>query len=619
MKRITAFLLASVMILLLLASCGPNAKETTAAPTAEPSSYTVTFSVNGEETSVEVAAGEIPEYTGITSWETEEHFYKITGWDKEIVPAEADATYTAIVGEYGLTLYTVRFIMPGGIVSVPTHEGETPTPPKGYETDLTRTDVIGTFDHWTPALEAPTAENMEGKTLVIYTPSYTYATRYYDVLFVVGDKTYKVETAGKRIPECPVDPADTVKDDFTRRFVGWDKEVVAVTENTTYTAVFGSSAQILPAKDGAKAVLTMTYDDGILATAKWVNKENKKYGLKGSCMMLPNSEGTRPNYGNHTSDWVAVFADGTLEPENHSMTHAILPNENGSHWNNSTMLNCYQENYDYELLQSKTKIETDFNTNVLCFAPSNNTLSGQSLKSDGNGNLVKDSSGNYVIVKDGGALKVAQDNYYAIRQGSRGAQSLDPAYGTEAGCWYNLKMRAFKDYSAEAEKVTKSKAWIDEAIRDGTWVIVMCHGIVGEGASGGGDILTESADRFFSYAGQFVATGELWCATFGEATKYIRERQNTTVTEQYENGTLYVNMRINRTTEDGKTLTESVFNYPLTVEVRVPADWQTVAYRSGGKSLTASVYTREGASYAMVNLVPGADGANTITAISRVN
>ena len=72
-------------------------------------------------------------------------------------------------------------------------------------------------------------------------------------------------------------------------------------------------------------------------------------------------------------------------------------------------------------------------------------------------------------------------------------------------------------------------------------------------------------------------------------------------------------------TEDGKTLTESVFNYPLTVEVRVPADWQTVAYRSGGKSLTASVYTREGASYAMVNLVPGADGANTITAISRVN
>ena len=620
MKRITAFLLASVMILLLLASCGPNAKETTAAPTAEPSSYTVTFSVNGEETKVEVAPGETPEYTGETSWETEEHFYKITGWDKEFVPATENVTYTAVIGEYGLTVYDVRFNLKTGIVSVPTHEGETPTPPKGYETDLTRTDVIGTFDHWTPALEAPTAENMEGKKFAIYTPSYTYATRYYDVLFVVGDKTYKVETAGKRIPECPVDPADTVKDDFTRRFVGWDKEVVAVTENTTYTAVFGSSAQVLPAKNGAKGVLTMTYDDGILATAKWVNKENKKYGLNGSCMMVPNWEGDNPNYRNRKSDWVTVFADGTLEPENHSMTHVILPYEGGSHWTDSTMVNCYQENYQYELVQSKTMIENDFGSPVLCLAPSNNTLSHQSLKSDGNGNLLKDGNGNYIIVRDGGADKVAVDTYYAIRRGDRSSvQTLDPTLDDVGGGWYNLAIKAFKDYSTETEKVTKSKSWIDSAIANGTWLIIMCHGIVGDGASGSGDITTDAADQFFSYAGRFVATGELWCATFGEATKYIRERQNTTVTEQYENGTLYVNMRINRTAGDGKILTESVFNYPLTVEVRVPADWRTVAYRSGGKSLTASVYTREGASYAMVNLVPGADGANTITAVSRVN
>ena len=620
MKRITSFLLSCVMVLLLLSSCGGSSDATTAAPETEaPTSYTVTFSVNGTETTVEVAPGETPEYTGDVEWENAEHYYKITGWDKEIVPADADTTYTAVIGEYGLTVYDIRFNLPNGIISVPTHEGEIPTPPKGYETDLSKVDKIGTFDHWTSELVAPTAENMEGKRFVMYSPVYNYATRYYDVLFVIGDKTYKVEAAGKTLPECPVDPADAVKDDFTLRFAGWDKEMVAVTEDTTYTAVFASSATILPAKNGAKAVLTMTYDDGILATAKWVNKENKKYGLKGSCMMLPNSEGTRPNYNNRTSDWVAVFADGTLEPENHSMTHAILPNENGSHWTDSTMVNCYQENYDYELVQSKTKIESDFNTNVLCFAPSNNTLSGQSLKSDGNGNLVKDSSGNYIIVKDGGALKVAEDNYYAIRQGSRGVQSLDPAFGDEAGCWFNLRMRAFKDYGTEAEKVTKSKAWIDEAIRDGTWVIVMCHGIVGEGASGGGDILTESADQFFAYVGQFVASGDLWCATFGEATKYVRERQNTTVTEQYQNGTVYVNMRIDRTAEDGKVLTDSIFNYPLTVEVRVPDDWHAVTYRLSGVNTTASVYTRDGASYAMVNIVPGADGANVVTAVSRAN
>ncbi|MBR6052931.1 MAG: polysaccharide deacetylase family protein [Clostridia bacterium] len=616
MKHIISFLLSCVMILLLLASCGGGADQTT----ADDGIYTVTFSVDGEKTTVEVPAGEIPEYAGKTSWETEEHFYKITGWDKEIVPATSDVTYTAVIGEYGLTVYDVRFNLKTGIVKVPTHEGETPTPPKGYETDLTRVETIGAFDHWTPALEAPTAENMEGKKFVMYTPVYNYSTRYYTVTFAIGENEYKVEAAGKSIPECPVDPADAVKDDFTLRFAGWDKEVVAVQENTTYTAVFASAATILPAKDGAKGVLTMTYDDGILATAKWVTKENKKYGLNGSCMMVPNWEGSNPNYRNHKGDWISVFADGTLEPENHSMSHVILPYEGGSHWNDSTMLNCYQENYDYELVQSKTMIENDFGRPVLCFAPSNNTLSHQSLKSDGNGNLVKDSSGKYIIVRDGGADKIACDTYYAIRRGDRtSVQTLDPTLDDVGGGWYNLAIKAFKDYGTEAEKVTKSKSWIDSAIANRTWLIVMCHGIVGDGASGSGDITTDSADQFFAYAGRFVEQGDLWCATFGEATKYIRERQNTTVSERYEDGKIYVEMTINRTAGDGKILTESIFNYPLTVEVRVPDDWHTVSYRSSGTNLTADVYVRDGASYAMVNVVPGADGANTITAVNRVN
>ncbi|MBR4661441.1 MAG: hypothetical protein IKO92_01775, partial [Clostridia bacterium] len=101
--------------------------------------------------------------------------------------------------------------------------------------------------------------------------------------------------------------------------------------------------------------------------------------------------------------------------------------------------------------------------------------------------------------------------------------------------------------------------------------------------------------------------------------KYLRERQNTTVTERCENGKIYVEMQINRTCSDGKYLDEGVFNYPLTVEVRVPENWHTVSYRVNGKNETASVYVKNGAAYAMVNLVPGADGAETLTAIGFVN
>ena len=620
MKRILSCLLSFVMILLplalLLSSCGGEEVEET---TAEPTEYTVTFSVNGNETKVTVPVGETPAYTGETTWETSEHFYKITGWEPELAPVTSDATYTAVVGEYGLTTYSVRYNLKTGIVNTEVHEGEMPTPPIGYESDLTQVQVVGTFDHWSPELVAPTAENMEGKSFVMYSPVYTYSTRYYTVTFVVNGTEHKVQAAGNTVPKCPVNPADD--DTMTTRFAGWDKEITAVTEeNTIYTAVYESTAQVLAAKDGANGIFTMTYDDGKYNTAVWVNQENLKYGLNGSCMMVPNWGKSNPDFtfdDGSIDKWKALFRQGTLEPESHSMSHetiGILANENSSHWEN-WKYNCYQENYDYQLVQSKAAIRKAFpGSDVLCFAPSNNTLSTISWASDGNGHLLKNASGDYYTVNDGGALKVAQKTYYAIRQGSRGVQSLDPTLDAEPGGWYNLRIRAFKDHSGD-DKLVQGKQWLDETVRNGNWLIVMCHGIT----KTGGDINQTLADQFFAYAGNYVKDGKIWAATFGDATKYIRERQNTVVSERYEDGTVYVDMKINRTTGDGKYLAATVFNYPLTVEVRVPADWRAVSYVDGGKTATATVYTRDGASYAMVNLTPGADGAVVSTAINNAN
>ena len=617
MKRIFSCLLSAVMILLpallLFSACGDE---------AEPSEYVVTFSVNGQETKVTVPAGETPEYTGETSWETDEHYYKITGWDKEFAPATENVTYTATVGEYGLTTYTVRFNMKTGIVNVAVHEGETPTPPAGYETDLTRVDKIGSFERWDPELVAPTAENMADKSFVIYTPVYKYATRYYTVTFVVGNLRREVKVAGKTVPKCPIDPSAQYANDITVRFSGWDKEIVAVTEDTTYTAVFESAAQILAAKNGAKGILTMTYDDGRYNTAVWVNEENKKYGLNGSIMIVPNWNKNNPDFtfeSGSIDKWKALFSQGTLEPQSHSMSHentGILADETGDQgvWD-LRKYNNYQENYDYELVQSKAAIRKAFpGSDVICFAPSNNTLSHVSWASDGNGHLLKNASDQYYLVQDGGATKVAEATYYAIRKGNRGVQSLNPTLNNEPGGWYNLRIRAFKDHDGD-DKLVQGKQWLDDTVKDGNWLIVMCHAI----GVGGGDIKQSLADQFFAYAGNYVKSGDLWCATFGDATKYIRERQNTTVKERYENDTVYVDMKINRTAGDGKFLAATVFNYPLTVEVRVPSTWSRVSYADGGNTQTATVYTRDGASYAMVNLTPGAGGATVTTAITSAN
>ena len=79
-------------------------------------------------------------------------------------------------------------------------------------------------------------------------------------------------------------------------------------------------------------------------------------------------------------------------------------------------------------------------------------------------------------------------------------------------------------------------------------------------------------------------------------------------------------MTINRTTSEGKNLDESIFNYPLTVEVRVPDSWDSVYYSVGGKTQSAAVYTNKaGESFVKVNLIPGADGVTVTTKINMLS
>ena len=599
MKRLTALALCFAMLLpcLLLSSCGGE----TVDATTDDGTYTVTFSVNGEVTSVKVPAGEIPEYTGDLEWETDEHYYKITGWDKEFAPADADTTYTAIVGEYGLTLYTVRFIMPGGIVNVSTHEGELPTPPAGYETDL-KEDKIGTFDHWLPELIAPTKENTADGKAIVYSPVYVYSTRYYTVKFVIGENEYEVRTAAGSVPECPADPTEL--EDVSNKFAGWDKELKAVTEDITYTAFYGGTvgAEITPAKDGAKAVLTMTYDDGDLATAIWVNQKNKQYGLRGSCMIIA----SRSAVTDHVAEWRAVFADGTLDPQCHSWTHS------------SDTVEGPQSLYQREIVDSKTRLEGYFpEKGIICYATPYCQVRNYSYQTDAAGNVVK-KNGEPVKVYDGGSNALIQKTYFVNRNGTAGLQPLDPTLDDKAGGWYNVYVQWF--YNKTSQTDAQRTGWIDDAVKKGGWLIILAHQIV-DSPDNEYKLSKTNAETFFQHASPYVKSGELWAATFGEATKYIRERQNATAYRRMEDGVLTVGVKIDRTTADGLYMDESVFNYPLTVKTKVPAAWNTVSYEFNGETVTTAVKTDPDTNqkYILINIVPGGDGAVSSVAVTRVD
>ena len=602
MKKGLALLLclATLLPCLLLASCGGEASTTT-----DDGIYTVTFSVGDRKAETTVARGEIPICPEeLLSWETEEHYYKVIGWDKEFVPADADATYTATVGEYGLTLYEIRFNIGGEFVRVQTHEGETPTPPAGYETDLSRVDKIGRFDHWTCSvpewgseLVAPTAENMEGKKVVVYTPFYVYdETRYYTVTFVIEGTEYKVQTPGNALPVCPVDPASagTASD----RFVGWDHAIEKATRDATYTAWYGNElfAEILPAKDGAKAILTMTYDRNTTnpSESEWVLRMHDTYGIRGTNMLIVG----RLN-DTMTAGWKKNFARGTLDAGSLGMKHE------------SARIETTQAIYRNEIVDSKYLVEKLFpDQNAICFASPYAQLRDFSYAEKPDGTPDKTQK-----IMDGGSKKIARETYYAVRNGTNGLNTLDPGCTENAGGWYNLKVQWTLNSQSSAQRL----GWIDDAVKNKGWLLILAHSFSDSPSDETYTIPKTEAEAFFAHASGYVRTGELWAASFVEATKYIRERQSATAYRKMENGAILVGLKIDRTTSDGKPLDESVFNYPLTVRVRVPSTWQTVSYELDGKTVVSACYTADGQRCANVNIVPGGDGAVSSVALTRVD
>ena len=75
--------------------------------------YVITFSVDGNETAIEVEEGMMPVYTGSTEKApTDRVSYTFIGWDSEIVPATQDFTYTAKY-EKSLRNFTVSFVANG--------------------------------------------------------------------------------------------------------------------------------------------------------------------------------------------------------------------------------------------------------------------------------------------------------------------------------------------------------------------------------------------------------------------------------------------------------------------------------------------------------------------------
>ena len=234
-----------------------------------PATYQITWKVDGQEDVVTtVNAGETPVYPNGTPTKAADAQYTYTfkAWDPEVVPAAADATYTA-TWDTTVNKYNIKFVNYDGTVlqegtvaygETPAYNGETPTK------DPTNTTTY-TFKGWDPEIVPVNGD-------ATYTAQYEEAVRKYIITWVIDGSNETEEYEYNATPS----HADPVKEGYN--FIGWDPQIAPVTADATYTAKFEE-----------KVYYTVTFVDGV--TGGTISTVTVESGAAATAPTAPTHEG----------------------------------------------------------------------------------------------------------------------------------------------------------------------------------------------------------------------------------------------------------------------------------------------------------------------------------------
>ncbi len=264
---------------------------------SETADYLVQFLNPGGEVIKEIMVdyGETPSYDGETPIREADvqYTYVFREWNKAFEAVEGPQVYIALYDAY-LNSYNVQFVnydgevLHGGLMEyglVPVYNGDIPEKASDAQYDYT-------FNGWDKELAA-----VEGNA--VYTAVYKSTVRAYDIKFVNYDgtelytTTVKYGATPKYNTTIPTREADFR---YTYSFIGWTPEIVPVTGEATYTALFqGTEKQMI--------VTFFNYDGNVLES-KFI-----KYDT------IPEYTGATPTKAS-TAQYTYVFKgwDRALEP-----------------------------------------------------------------------------------------------------------------------------------------------------------------------------------------------------------------------------------------------------------------------------------------------------------------
>ena len=138
------------------------------------------------------------------------------------------------------------------------------------------------------------------------------------------------------------------------------------------------------------------------------------------------------------------------------------------------------------------------------------------------------------------------------------------------------------------------ESWVDTAVaKNNTWLVLVIHGVDGLGYEALPHTLL---DKYFQYIKS--KNSALWIATFGDVTKYMRERENVKVTGQFDEKAGTVSVAINN------PLGHAVYNIPLTFKTYVKPGLKKVQIRQGQSIRKWNTLKDEGGTYVQYQAKP---------------
>lgn len=274
----------------------------------------------------------------------------------------------------------------------------------------------------------------------------------------------------------------------------------------------------------ANAIVTIISDDGVYDSCVNIDR------IFGDRNLKCTAAGVISIVESHQDEWTELLSHGTIDLVSHSYNHIRM--EDGREIAQDI------DALKHEIVDADKWYEDWLGTEQIAFVCPENQMCEIGYKI------------------------LEENNFWAVRKGHRGYNSLSPEEGTEDGQWFNLMVQGICDDGVDT-KVRNE--WVDTAISDEVWLIEMWHKVMPEDDGGYQTILLSDAEEHLDYVADKAATNEIWVATYDEAVKYIREKQNSDLKAYVDGDKLYTQISL---TNDDMAIT--TFNQPLTVSVQIP-------------------------------------------------